>query len=1003
MLTRTSPDRLETGTTKPKRYPVSTYRLQFNRSFTFRDATKLVPYLHDLGISHVYASPYLKTRPDSSHGYAITDHNTINPEIGSEMEYEEFIEELHRYNMEHIIDFVPNHMSIFDNVWLTDVLENGPSSPYATFFDIDWYPIKPELRLKLLLPILEDQYGQVLEQGGIGLAFDQGKFVIAHKQHRFPIDPKTTVMVLIPCLERLQQALGDKDTDYMELQSIATACGNLPDRSRTDEAHVSERQREKEIVKNRLWNLYQRNATVRSALDETVRKYNGTPRRCSSFDRLHELLEAQAYRLSYWRVAWDEINYRRFFDINELIALRVENPQVFDLTHKLLLRLLVEGKVAGVRIDHIDGLFDPAGYLARLQNAYSNVVCQAQGRTGALDGQSNHGKPVEPNTADRRCMIVQPLFIVVEKILGDKEILRAGWPVNGTTGYEFGSLVNGIFVNRKNARLILSTYERFTGVHDDFKDILYQSKKLILTTSLSADINMLAHQLDGVSERSRHFRDFTLNSLKDAIAEVIACFPVYRTYIDAPADIIDKEDSRIIRVSVTEARKRNPALSASLFDFLRDALLLKHRAHMNTVGRNQERHFVMHFQQVTSAAMAKGMEDTAFYIYNPLMSLNEVGGSPKQFGIDVDEFHLNNMERQKVMPHSLLATSTHDSKRSEDVRTRIDVLSETPGEWRAALDRWSRLNRKKKSTISDAPVPDRNEEYMLYQALLGTYPPVQMDDQQRTQYLRRIQEYLRKALREAKVHTSWVSPNIYYEEDVARFISAILDSSNSNPFLVDFERFNKIVSRCGMYNSLSQTVLKLLSPGAPDVYRGCEMWDYSLVDPDNRKEIDFRSRMEFIKDMEQKAASMGGHLPIAERLVDTMEDGNIKLYVIWKALTYRRGHPDFFDEGTYVPLKAEGAKKSHVCAFAWVKDSSEMLVIVPRLPAELTRKTAELPVGPQIWGDTWLAPGGRSGTNRKYRNIFTGELLSVLGRSSGPQLLVADALATFPVCVLHAE
>ncbi|MBI2851184.1 MAG: malto-oligosyltrehalose synthase [Chloroflexi bacterium] len=989
-----------------KRNPVSTYRVQFNHNFTFRDAAALVPYLHELGITDIYASPYLKARPGSMHGYDITDHNSLNPEIGSEEDYRSFVARLHKHGMGQILDFVPNHMSIIDNPWWMDVMENGLSSPFAEFFDIDWYPAKAELYEKVLLPILEDQYGKVLEAGLLRLDFLNGAFYIKYGEHTLPIGPRTAALPLEDCLARVRETLGEGHADFLEMQSIITASHNLPARHETTQERTSERLREKEIIKKRLWELHQKNEKVRVSLAETVDAFNGKVGVSRSFDRLHELLDQQVYRLSYWRVALDEINYRRFFDNNELAAIRTESRRVFNLSHKLLKQLLRERAVTGLRIDHVDGLFDPSEYLWRLQKARFLGLCRDELETArpAVDQPDFEEKLLEKYDEELRLnpdsAIVHPLYIVVEKILGEKERLRGTWPVDGTTGYEFANLLDGIFVNRRNVRALRNIYCWFTKTDEDFRDIAYYCKDLIMRTSMSAETNVAALRLDRVAEKSRWYRDFTLNSLRDTIREVIACFPVYRTYINASGNPVSDEDKTVISAAISQARRRNPALSGSLFDYLRDTLLLKYAPDLDEEGRREQQQFVMHFQQLTGPIMAKGVEDTAFYRYNPIVSSNDVGGNPARLGNTVREFHLHNAIRHRAFKHSLLATSTHDSKRSEDVRARINVLSEMPGKWKTARVRWSRLNRRKKITLNEERVPDRNEEFLIYQTLIGTYPIEEMDEAERQKCADRIQTYILKAIREAKVHTSWVSPDTAYEEGVAAFIAAILDPSPSNTFLVDFIGFNKQVSCGGMYNSLSQVVLKAFSPGTPDLYQGNELWNFSLVDPDNRGQVDFTLRIKTLEVLKERAAKSENLSKLTEELLSNISDGRVKLYVTWKALNYRRENSDLFNEGTYVPLEAAGGRKTNICAFAWRMGSKQIAVVAPRLVAKFTQNGAVPPVGRQVWGDTVLQLPGRARI-MPYRNIFTGELIQSAANGRRVVLPVAQVLATFPIAALE--
>jgi (1->4)-alpha-D-glucan 1-alpha-D-glucosylmutase len=518
---------------------------------------------------------------------------------------------------------------------------------------------------------------------------------------------------------------------------------------------------------------------------------------------------------------------------------------------------------------------------------------------------------------------------------------------------------------------------------------------------MSAEVSAIARGLDRISERSWQYRDFTLNSQRDAVREVIACFPLYRTYTNAYEDSIDSGDKAVVKAAIAEAKRRNPALSASIFDFIENTLLLKYPPDMNQEGRNEQRLFVMRFQQFSGQVMAKGLEDTACYIYNPLVSLNEVGDYPPRFGTGVDEFHRQNIYRKNTLPHSMISTSTHDSKRGEDVRARINVLSEIPTEWSSALFRWSRRNRKNKITLNGQSVPDRNEECLLYQTLLGTYPLGRIDRKQRDEYRRRIQGYMLKAIREAKVHTGWTSPGKPYEEGMAQFISSILDPSPArNPFLADFATLNRQVAYCGMYNSLAQSLLKIFSPGVPDLYQGNELWDFSLVDPDNRRPVDFACRVQLLNVLRKEASKKRPLIHLAQHLVDTKENGQIKLYVIWRALVYRRANAGLFDHGTYLPAKAVGKNKNHICAFVWQKGSNQLVVVAPRLVARLTQKAAIAPIGQRVWADSHLIlPHGCHA--RQYLNIFTDEIIDTDPKAKRSSLPLARVFAVFPVAALE--
>ncbi len=679
------------------RIPTATYRWQFNRTFTFNDARELVPYLHELGISDCYASPYFQARPESLHGYDITDHNKLNAAIGSRAEYNAFVAELHARGMGQLLDFVPNHMGVGEprNQWWMDVLENGPSSVYAPYFDIDWHPLKSDLAGKVLLPILGDQYGRVLERGELQVRYEAGAFFLSYFDHEFPIAPGTYRHVLEIALEFLEP---HREEDfYPEFQSIITALENLPRRNETDPERVELRAREKEVVKRRLDRRCAEAPPVQEAIAQAVAKMNGTPGDARSFDPLDELLNDQAYRLSYWRVAAEEINYRRFFDINDLAAIRMELPEVFDATHELLLELVGARAVTGLRIDHPDGLYRPKEYFAKLQQR----CAEAMGGTVPPDGRA--------------------IYLVVEKILSGHEMLPADWPVHGTTGYEFGRLVNSLLVDRANEDAITKTYRRFIGSSVHFGHLVYAKKRLVMRLSLANDVKVLGSMLDRLSEKNRWFRDFTLDALERAVSETIACFPVYRTYATPDAPVSDADRS-VIERAVSEAKRRNPAIEESVFHFLRDILLFRFPENLDDEARAEHAHFVLKFQQSTGPIMAKGLEDTAFYIYNRLAALNEVGGEPQQFGVTLEEFHARNLEVQRAWPSTLLTTSTHDTKRSEDVRARMAAISEVPHLWQKALGRWRTINRRAKREVDETDAPDANEEYLLYQTLLGTWP-----------------------------------------------------------------------------------------------------------------------------------------------------------------------------------------------------------------------------------------------------------------------------------------
>jgi (1->4)-alpha-D-glucan 1-alpha-D-glucosylmutase len=822
------------------RIPVATYRLQLNGALRFVDVQTLVPYFHRLGLTDLYTSPFLKARRGSLHGYDVIDHTSINPEIGSEEALASLAKELTHYGMGLIADVVPNHMGIDDeaNRWWWDVLENGPSSPYAKFFDIDWAPPKQDLANKVLLPILGDQYGKILENGEIQLLFEGGAFVITYYEHRFPVAPRSSIAILEPACERVRAQLDADDPYLVELESIITSLRVLPTRTESDPERVRVRLREKEVAKRRLWELTEASETVRQTIDQTVAAINGRRGDPQSFNQLEALLAHQAYRLSYWRVATDEINYRRFFDINHLAAIRVEEPEVFEAVHGIILRLLGSGQVTGLRIDHPDGLFDPVQYFLDVQTACRRTLAPSPApaveRSEGTDG--------------RAC------YLVVEKILVREERLRPDWAVHGTTGYEFLNLVNGLFIDAAAERQFHELYARVTGQPFRFGDIAYQSKKLILDSTMSGELHVLARRLDRISEQHRWSRDFTLFTLQEALAEVIACFPVYRTYIRAAMNMVGDEDRHYILSALRTAKRRNPAMSESIFDFIASVLLLQDPEGINESQRAERRDFVMRFQQFTGPVMAKGIEDTAFYRVYPLASLNEVGGNPERFGVAVETFHRQNAERQANWPFAMLTTSTHDTKRSEDVRARIGVLSEMPRDWERAMQRWQALNHDKKAEVDGTEVPDANEEYLFYQTLVGAWPLQPMDEPAHEHFVARLEGYMEKALKEAKLHTSWINPQDAYDQAVKRFVREVLRPGADNRFLDDFRRFQNRVAQAGMWNSLSQTLLKITAPGVPDVYQGNELWEFSLVDPDNRQPVDFGTRARLLEELRQREA-----------------------------------------------------------------------------------------------------------------------------------------------------
>ncbi|MDT7041776.1 malto-oligosyltrehalose synthase [Candidatus Nitronereus thalassa] len=958
------------------RVPISTYRLQLNKHFTFQDAARIMPYLHDLGISDCYTSPYLQSAPGSLHGYDVVDPTRLNSEIGSPDDYQTFVDALSQRGMGHILDIVPNHMKIEGpwNTWWQDVLENGPSSAFADFFDINWFPVKRELVNKVLLPILGDQYGLVLERGEIKLHYQDGLFFFAYYDHHLPIDPRTFAHILNFRMEELTAQHDPTQPDIQELQSIHSAVSNLPDRNNPHPNHTAERSREREVIKRRLTTLMDDSKLVADFLQENLRIFNGTPDNPRSFDPLDALLNAQAYRLASWRVASEEINYRRFFDINELAAIRVEEPEVFQHTHEFIFSLIKSGAVSGLRIDHVDGLYDPRKYLQQWQE-------WAQTELGL--SADDHGRA---------------LYIVVEKILGKGETLSDDWPTFGTTGYEFLGLLNNLFIDSSHKRDLDTIYARFAKNNAHFEDLVYQCKKLIMSSSMASELNTLGHQLNILSEKHRQSRDYTLNSLTHALREIIACFPVYRTYVTPdPSEPITDRDRAYIRLAVIQAKRKNPATNSLVFDFIQE-LLLKNPSGNPYLPWSEVHPFVLKFQQTTSPVTAKGVEDTACYQYNRLVSLNEVGGEPSVVGTPLSAFHERMRERQSHWPASLSATSTHDTKRSEDVRARIHVLSEIPKEWKACVTRWHRINKKKKIHIDGQEVPSRNEEYLLYQTLVGAWPFTQLSSPDYQDFCQRMEQYMRKALKEGKVHSSWINPNDAYEDAVCAFVRHILDPMQSALFLGDFIPFQEKIARYGMYNALTQLTLKITAPGVPDFYQGTEIWDFSLVDPDNRRPVDYAHRQQLLNHLvsEEQHNTEG----FFSDMLAHYTDGRIKLYLTRCLLHFRRQYPALFQQGDYQPLETLGEKRHHLCAFQRTWEGHTIMVIVPRFLHQVIPNPEHPALGDTAWGDAIVVlPENSAG--RPYRNVLTQETVQTRHIDQHNTLPAASIFHHLPIAMME--
>jgi (1->4)-alpha-D-glucan 1-alpha-D-glucosylmutase len=933
----------------PRARPASTYRLQLHAGFPFDAARGVVDYLAELGVTHVYSSPILRAQKGSTHGYDVCAHDEVSPELGGEDGFRALTDALRARSMGIVVDFVPNHMGIAtgENAWWNDVIENGPASRYAERFDIEWSPIKPANKGRILYPVLGAQYGEALENGELVLRRSGGAFEVHYYDRCFPVAPRS----LLPLLEAVLAELGSEGDDVVELASIVTATRNLPARDETAEERRTERAREKEVIKRRLEALCASSERVARTIDATVTAYGGKKGDARSFDRLDALLRDQAYRLAYWRVASEEINYRRFFDVNSLVAIRMERDDVFEAAHARVFALVGEGRIDGLRLDHTDGLYDPQGYFERLR---------AKGAEG--------------------------LYVVAEKILEPGERLPRAWKIDGTTGYDATSLLGGVFVDGASERTFDAIYRRVTGETVPFAALVHQAKRSVILSSFASEMNMLAQSLERVSERSRRSRDLTLYSMRHAIIETIASFPVYRTYVREDGGR-GPNDDRHIHAAITLAKRRAPHVDASVFDFLKDVLLLRGRVEADAEDRALRVAFTMRFQQLTGPIMAKGVEDTAFYRYARLVSQNEVGGDPARFGVPVAALHEANASRLRDWPRSTVTTSTHDTKRAEDVRARLAVLTEMPERWGACVDEWMGVAARHRRPVDEEPAPSEVDVYLFFQIVLGAWPFAGIGD--RGAFTDRVAAYMEKATREAKTRTSWVAPNAAYEEATRDFVRGMLAD---DAFVASMGALAEETATYAATNALGQVALKLAGPGVADTYQGCELWSFDLVDPDNRRPVDYGVRRALLHQIRERT---GDRAALARDLLARFADGAIKLYVTHTLLALRRDDPALFLEGGYRPIDAG----EHVVAF--VRERPEgpgrtgrpaLVCVVPRLAWKLTRGERRWPIG-DAWGDRTIPlPGGA------WRDVLTGARHAVAGEAK-----LAEVLGSFPLAVLACE
>ncbi len=963
--------------------PRATYRVQLHSEFRFADAMALVPYWAALGISHLYTSPPLRARPGSRHGYDVVDHGELNPELGTRTDFDRLVQALHDHDMGLIIDIVPNHMGVLsgDNAWWLDVLENGASSAYAKFFDIEWHSADPALAGKVLLPILGDQYGVVLEKGELKLGFDAARayFTLSYYEHRLPIDP-TCYGALIRRALRAESRQTRPTGASALLTRLADAFESLPLHNTVDGAACARRQRDKTLLKARLAEVLREHPALASGLAAVVTSLNGRPGERTSFDALDALIDAQPYRIVQWRAAADEINYRRFFDINELAALRMERPEVFEATHRLVLDLAATGAVNGLRIDHPDGLADPAGYFRQLQQRYAE-------RAGLP-------APVLPSDGASPTL---PLYVVIEKIVAPHEQVPTDWAMHGTTGYRFANVINGLMIDGAAKTRLDRAWRAFVRDEaEDFDTLSWHCRHVVMDGTLAGELTVLSAALLRLAREDRRTRDFTLNSLRQALSEVVASFPVYRTYI---VDKASAQDRKFIDWAIGRARRRSLAADASVFDFLRRVLLGRPLPGAPAGLGEGYRVFARRLQQYTAPVAAKGIEDTALYRHHRLVSVNDVGGEPDAFGMSVAAFHAASRDRALRWPHTMLATSTHDAKRSEDVRLRIDVISEMSAAWRLTVRRWSRMNRSHTRTVDGERAPTRNDEYLLYQMLIGSLPSGALDDAALAAYTERIDAAMLKSVRESKAVTSWMNPNLAYEAALTAFVHALLARRDNNLFLGDLQSNAAVFAWYGALNGLTLAVVKALSPGVPDYYQGHEAIELSLVDPDNRRAIDYERRRTMLLSA-RAIAALPDRAAALHELLDHAVDGRAKFMATWCALQVRHRHEGMLRCADYVPLEVRGDRAGNVVAFARHDDKAWVVVVGVRLFASLSVAVGEAPIG-AIWGDTeivWPETAVADAGTRALRFVD-----GISGREHGligGRLKLADLLREFPVAAL---
>ncbi len=905
------------------RIPTATYRIQFYSQFNFVQAQEIVTYLANLGISDLYASPIFQASKGSTHGYDVVDPTILNPELGTEADFNKLIDEIHQHQMGWLQDIVPNHMAYdSQNLWLMDILENGKDSEFFDFFDINWNQPYEEMNERVLAPLLGDFYGNSLERGEIKLDYNEKGLSVNYFDLELPIRIESYITFITHNLGKLAREIGRQHPDFIKFLGILYLLKNIP-----EETKGKERYDQINFVKSLIWETYHQNPLVEKFIHNNLQEFNGKVNNPESFNLLDKLLYEQFYRLSSWKVGAEEINYRRFFTVNELISVKIEDLKVFNKTHELISQLVNENKFTGVRIDHIDGLYDPAEYLTRLREKLGNA------------------------------------YITVEKILELTEDLPQNWQIQGTSGYEFLNYVNGIFCKLENEREFSNIYTHFTGLNASYEDLVYEKKSLILSKNLGGDLENLTQILKRISSHTREGSDFTIYGLRQALFQVLVLFPVYRTYIDANG--VTEVDREYVKETIKAAKKKAPLL-INEFNFIQKVLLLEYEDFRSKTQKEEWLHFVMRSQQLTGPLMAKGVEDTLLYVYNRLLSLNEVGGNPSHFGIELSLFHQFNQNKVKNWQHGMNATATHDTKRGEDIRARLNVLSEIPQEWSQQVNQWREINQAYKQNGS----PDANDEYFFYQTLLGVFP---FEEDDLANLPNRIKDYILKAVREAKVHTAWLRPDEEYEQAFFSFIDRLLAAKESD-FWQQFRPFQKQIAEYGIYNSLAQILIKNTAPGVPDLYQGAELWELSLVDPDNRRPVDYEQRINFLEDIKAKIEL--NILQLIRELIEIKENGKIKLFLTHQLLQARKEYSEIFSNGDYQPIEVTGKYQNHLVAFARNYGDKTIVAIAPRFLTGIV-KPGQLPLSVEVWSDTSLKLAHKNWHNLIDHQTIVGENLAV--------------------------